>query len=349
VSAPDLAGALDGVLVLDFSAYLPGPLATLMLAQAGAEVIKIERPEGEPGRADPVIFNLINRGKRSITIDLKRECGRLRPLLERADVVVEQFRPGVMDRLGLGYEHVRAVNPGVIYVSINGYGSSGPDALRPGHDLTYQAESGLLSLNVDARGDPVLPAAMAADIGGGSQSAFANIALALYRRSRTGEGARIEVPMFNGMLAFLNEPIAHAAAGRDIHPGYSPATGSSARYNLYRAADGRWLALASPEEKFWQTFCNTVQLPTGADRAAVAARLAERPAADWLALFEGADLCCSLVATVEEALTSPRIQRLLENDPLPLPVSTQLARSGDLAQAPELGEAEAWLDSIQAS
>lgn len=339
-------GALDGILVADFSAYLPGPLATLMLARAGATVIKIERPEGEAARVDPAIFDLLNRGKRSVAIDLKRDGERLRPLLARADIVVEQFRPGVMDRLGLGHDAIRAFNPKVIHVSINGYGSTGPDAQRPGHDLTWQAESGLLSLNADANGDPVLPAAMAADIGGGSQAAFAHILLALYHRQRTGEGARIDVPMFDGLMAFLNEPIAHAAAGEAVHPGYSPATGSSPRYNLYRAADGRWLALASPEEKFWRAFCERTGLPHDADRATVSAKLAERPAAAWLAAFEGADLCCSLVATVEEALASPRVRRLLDADPLPLPVASGLGQDGGLSPAPALGEANDWLETL---
>ncbi|KHK89168.1 CaiB/BaiF CoA transferase family protein [Novosphingobium malaysiense] len=339
-------GSLGGLLVLDFTTLLPGPLATLMLARAGAEVIKIERPEGEPMRSDLPVFEILNRGKRSIAIDLKADGAKLAGLAARADVIIEQFRPGVMDRLGFGYEAVRAVNPSVIYVSLNGYGSEGPDTLRPGHDLTWQAESGLLSLNVDANGAPVLPAAMVGDIAAGSHAAFANIALALYRREKSGEGARIEVPMFNGLLAFLAEPLAHSAAGQSVHPGYSPATGSSPRYGIYRAGDGRYLALASPEEKFWKAFCQRTGLPLDAGRETIAARLLERGGQEWIDSFDGADLCCSLVLTVGEALATPRMQRLLEADPLPLPIARQLATgAGPLEAAPVLGEANGTLQS----
>lgn len=333
-----MSGALNGLLALDFTTLLPGPLATLMLARAGCEVIKIERPEGgDPMRADPPAFELLNRGKQSLAIDLKRDAETLRPLIERADIIIEQFRPGVMDRLGLGHAAVSAINPRIIYVSLNGYGADGPDAKRPGHDLTWQAEAGLLSLNVDAQGDPVLPATMVGDIAAGSQAAFANIALALFARERTGKGARLEVPMFAGLMPFLAEPLAHAGAGQAIHAGYSPATGSSPRYGLYRAGDGRWLALASPEEKFWQAFCERTGLPGDASRDQIAARLAEKGGQEWIDAFEGADLCCSLVLTVEEALASERVQRLLAGDPLPLPVAPSLSACGALVPAPALG------------
>ncbi len=335
-------GALTGLLVIDFTTLLPGPLATLMLARAGAQVIKIERPEGDPMRSDPAVFELLNRGKRSIAIDLKTDKARLDVLLEQADVVIEQFRPGVMDRLGLGYEAIRAINPDVIYVSLNGYGSDGPDAIRPGHDLTWQAESGLLSLNANSEGQPVLPAAMVGDIAAGSQAAFANVALALFTRERSGKGARIEVPMFNGLLAFLAEPLAHAGAGQTVRPGYSPATGSSPRYGLYRTADGRHLALASPEDKFWTTFCERCDLPLDADRTAIETRLAQKTTEQWIEAFEGADLCCSLVLSVEEALQSDRIKRLLTDDPFPLPIARSLLSANTPGSAPELGEANTW-------
>lgn len=334
-------GALQGLVVLDFTTLLPGPLATAMLASAGAEVVKIERPEGDGYRVDPPAFALLNAGKRSIAVDLKRDAARLRPLIERCDVVVEQFRPGVMERLGLGYDAVRTIRPSVIYVSINGYGSHGADALRPGHDLTFQAESGLLSLNADASGAPVVPAAMVADIAAG-QAAFANIALALYARARSGAGARIEVPMLAAVLPYLIEPIAHATAVRVPVAGYSPATGGSPRYGIYPCADGRHLAVASPEDKFWRAFVARVGLPPEADRAAVAARLLERGAADWMIHFAGADLCCSPVLTVTEALATPRIRALLDAEPLPFGVARAFRR--DVAiEVPVLGEANVML------
>ncbi|MEO5641514.1 MAG: CoA transferase [Sphingomicrobium sp.] len=334
-------GLLAGLRVLDFSTSLPGPLATLMLADAGAEVIKIERPDGgDPARADPAVFAILNRAKRSIAIDLKRDAALLDPLIASADILVEQFRPGVMDRLGLGHEAVRARNPRLIYASINGYGSDGPDAQRPGHDLTYVAESGLLSLNADSNGDPVVPAALAADVAGGSYSAVAQIMMALFHRERTGEGSRLDIALFAGLMPFLNEAFAHAAEGRAVAPGYSPATGGSERYALYRTADGRHLALACPEEKFWLNFCEAAELSPSADREAIAARLAERTAAHWLATFAGRDLCCSLVATVAEALDSPRVQGLIGAGFVPL-VAPAFRAHAATTLAPALGEANA--------
>ena len=188
---------LSGILVLDFTTLLPGPLATLMLAEAGAEVIKIERPGGEDMRAMPprfdgeaAVFALLNRGKKSIMLDLKNESDRkrLRPLLEKADVLVEQFRPGVMERLDLGYEAVRKINPRIVYCSISGYGQHGPRAGEAGHDINYQSLTGLLALQPGPVEKPVIPPALVADIGGGTMPAVINILLGLRQRDATGRG-----------------------------------------------------------------------------------------------------------------------------------------------------------------
>src|SRR3954454_25087706 len=171
---------LSGILVLDFTTLLPGPLATLMLADAGAEVIKIERPEGEDMRAgaprlggEAAAFALLNRGKKGITLDLKNEKdrSRLRPLLEKVDVLVEQFRPGVMSRLKLGFEDVRKINPRIVYCSISGYGQEGPRAGEAGHDINYQSLTGLLALQPGPPDRPVVPPALVADIRGGNTAA----------------------------------------------------------------------------------------------------------------------------------------------------------------------------------
>ena len=195
---------LSGITVLDFTTLLPGPLATLMLAEAGAEVIKIERLGGEAVRAYPplrggasVIYALLNRGKRSLELDLKEAAARTRltPLIERADVVVEQFRPGVMERLGLGYETIKAINPRIVYCSITGYGQQGPRAGEAGHDLNYMGNTGLLSLAPGPMEAPVVPPALVADIGGGSMPAVINILLALRQRDLTGEGCHLDIAM----------------------------------------------------------------------------------------------------------------------------------------------------------
>ena len=188
---------LSGLLVLDFTTLLPGPLATLLLAEAGAEVIKIERPGGEDMRhyeprfdGESAMFALLNRGKKSLVLDLKRDADRakLKPLLDRADMLVEQFRPGVMARLGLGYEAVRAINPKLIYCSITGYGQTGPRAGEAGHDLNYIGYTGLLALNPGPPDRPVVPPALIADIAGGTLPAVMNILLALRQRDQTGQG-----------------------------------------------------------------------------------------------------------------------------------------------------------------
>src|SRR6185436_20015168 len=204
---------LAGIRVLDFSTLLPGPLATLILAEAGAEVIKIERRgAGDEMRtytpkfgADSVNFAMLNRGKRSVAIDLK-EAGaveRLMPLVAGADVLVEQFRPGVMDRLGLGYDALSREHPRLIYCSITGYGQSGPRAGIAGHDLNYAADTGMLALAAGADGAPVPPAALVADIGGGSYPAVVNILLALRERDRTGRGCKLDIAMADNLFAFM--------------------------------------------------------------------------------------------------------------------------------------------------
>src|SRR5215469_10921532 len=212
---------LSGLCVLDFTTLLPGPLATLMLAEAGAEVIKIERPGGEEMRAaapcldgESVAFALLNRGKTSCVLDLKREEGRaeLAPLLARADVLVEQFRPGVMERLGLGYDAVWQANPRIVYCSISGYGQSGPRAGEAGHDLNYIGSTGLLALNPGPPERPTVPPALVADIGGGSFPAVMNILLALRQRDQTGEGCYLDIAMADTMFTFAWHAIAAGQA-----------------------------------------------------------------------------------------------------------------------------------------
>src|ERR1700716_1571476 len=204
---------LSGLVVLDFTTLLPGPLATLMLAEAGAEVIKIERPGGEEMRGyaphhdgESAFFSLLNRGKKSLVLDLKSGEGHaaLSPLLARADILVEQFRPGVMDRLGLGFEAVRAINPRIVYCSISGYGQSGPRAEEAGHDLNYIGNTGLLALNPGP--SPTVPPALVADIGGGSFPAVLNILLGLRQRDLTGAGCHLDIAMADAMFTFAHRP-----------------------------------------------------------------------------------------------------------------------------------------------
>lgn len=315
---------LSGVLVLDFTTLLPGPLATLMLAEAGAEVIKIERPGGEDmRRRSPALgdtsaaFVLLNRGKQGLVVDLKSAEGRARltPLLRRADVVVEQFRPGVMDRLGLGYAAVRQINPRIIYCSISGYGQSGPRAGEAGHDLNYIGATGLLALNPGAPGHPTVPPALVADIGGGTFPAVMNILLALRQRDRTGEGCHLDIAMADAMFTFAWQALAIGqGSGRYPGPREAWTAGGSPRYALYPTRDGALVACAALEQKFWRGFCAAIGLAPAliddrtdppATRAGIAAIIAARTAAAWRPILAEADCCATIVASLEEAMRDP--------------------------------------------
>src|SRR3954464_2008774 len=262
---------LDGITILDFSTLLPGPLATFMLAEAGADVIKVERPGGEDMRAFPprlgtgsAAFAMLNAGKTSILADLKTAGGRakLRPLIARADVLVEQFRPGVMARIGLGYDAVRAINPRVVYCSISGYGQEGSRSQEAGHDINYQARTGLLSLSPGTTGSPSVPPALVADIAGGSFPAVLNILLALRQRDLTGEGCHLDIAMADAMFTFAWVGLAEGfATGRFPGSQENMLTGSLPRYGLYATRDGRFLAFGGLEEKFWQAVCDGLGLP----------------------------------------------------------------------------------------
>jgi alpha-methylacyl-CoA racemase len=313
---------LSGLLVLDFTTLLPGPLATLMLAEAGAEVIKVERPGGEDMRSLPprhdgesASFALLNRGKTSLALDLKSEDGRARlaPLLARADVLVEQFRPGVMERLGLGFDAVRRANPRLVYCSISGYGQSGPRAGEAGHDLNYIGTTGLLALNPGA--SPTVPPGLMADIGGGTFPAVINILLALRQREITGEGCHLDVAMADAMFTFAWHALAAGqATGRYPAPAEALLAGGSPRYQLYRTKDGKLVACAALEQKFWRSFCAAIGLASqladdkkdpAATKAAVAAIIAGKSADDWRPLLAAADCCATIVASLEEAMRDP--------------------------------------------
>jgi crotonobetainyl-CoA:carnitine CoA-transferase CaiB-like acyl-CoA transferase len=365
---------LSGILVLDFSTLLPGPLATLLLAEAGAEVIKIERPgRGDEMRsyvpkfgADSVNFALLNRGKRSVAIDLKAPdaVARLMPLIVRADVVVEQFRPGVMDRLGLGHEALSRINPRIVYCAITGYGQHGPRADVAAHDLNYVAEAGMLALTCGADGAPVLPAALVADIAGGTYPAVCNILLALRQREATGAGCKLDIAMADNLFTMMYWALGNGlAAGQWPKPGGDLVTGGSPRYNIYRTRDDRFLAAAPLEQKFWARFCELLDVPQGlrddtvdanATKTAVAERVRARTAGELEMLFDGEDVCCALTAGIEDALADPHFVargvfgRELTADgkrisALPVPVADAFRATERAAGYPALGEANAML------
>jgi alpha-methylacyl-CoA racemase len=361
----NLERPLSGIRVLDMSTLLPGPLATLLLAEAGAEVLKVERPGmGDEMRSySPKLgessanFALLNRGKSSVVADLKDPSGKAQvfALAREADVLVEQFRPGVMGRLGLGYEEVSEANPRIVYCSITGYGQNGADAQRAAHDLNYMAESGLLDLVRDDSGNPSLPPVLAADIAGGAYPAVINIMLALRAREATGRGAHLDVAMRAnlGTLAYWVQAT-HAGGGTWPRPGGELLTGGSPRYRIYRTADGRHLAVAPLEDRFWQRFCELIDLPAhhrddsvDPERtiAAVADRIGSRTAQEWRSVFGDGDVCCAVVATPAEATATyldSAGHRLVGDGydipALPVPVAPTLRPSRSAASYPALGD-----------
>jgi len=364
-------GPLAGVRVVDFSTLLPGPMCSLILAQAGAEVIKIERPDrGDEMRTyapkfgnDSVNFALLNQGKRSFALDLKKSADveQAIALVRTADVLLEQFRPGVMDRLGLGYEAMRAINPGLIYCAITGWGQDGPLASMAAHDLNYQAEAGLMGLTAGVDGAPVLPNVLAADIAGGAYPAVMNILLALRARDADGQGRMIDVAMADNLFSFNYWGLGNGfAEGLWPQPGNDLVTGGTPRYQLYRTKDDRFLAAAPLEQKFWESFLRVLEAPHLLDdtheprriREAVAGIIATRTASEWMQRFEGVDACVSVVKSLQEAVDSPHFrarglfkERITngigsEIPALPLPIDASF-RQPTTRVAPELGEADA--------
>lgn len=311
---------LAGVRVLDLSTLLPGPLASLILAEAGADVIKVERPDGDsmsgfaPRVAgEGVAYTLLNRRKRVVRVDLKDATARadVLRLAADADVVLEQFRPGVAGRLGLGYDDVRALNPGVVYCSITGYGQSGPRRAQVGHDLNYLAETGLLAGVTGRDGRPGLPPVLAADVGGGSFPAVMNIVMALFGRERTGVGCHLDIAMTTNLQSFaLNQIAAYVSGEGWPVPDQDLLTGGTPRYQVYRAADGRYIAAAPLEQHFWERFCEILALPSAlrderGQESVVLREIQERIAMHgsehWRAVLCDADTACTVVATLDEA------------------------------------------------
>ncbi|MBI3453747.1 MAG: CoA transferase [Rhodospirillales bacterium] len=318
---------LAGVRALDLSQYIPGPYAGLMLADLGADVVKVEPPGGDPARMlgprdrDGVspFWKLMNGGKTILTVDLKTDAGKagLADLIARADVLIESYRPGVFDRLGFGRERLTALNLRLVHAALSGYGQTGPWRLRTGHDLNYMAlAGGLVASGADGR--PVMAAPPTADFASGLQTALA-ICGALVGRGRTGCGAYIDVSLTETVLAWQSHMLTAA-----LRPGFGPAiaanllNGGAACYRIYRAANGRFVTLAAIEEKFWQNFCAAVKCPGWVARqwepmpqtvliGELDALFAGRPVAEWEALLGPVDCCFGVVVAPAELPTHPQI------------------------------------------
>ena len=265
-------GPLLGLRILDLTRLLPGPLGTMLMADMGADVIKIEDPSApDYVRAFPPYVNgesanymAYNRSKRSVLLDYQTPDGRdqFLDLVKTADVVVEQFRPGHLDRLGIGYAAARAVNPRIIYVSVTGFGQTGPYAHLAGHDLNYIALAGVLDLTGDGNSGPTVPGVQLADIAGGSYMSVVATLSALYARERTGEGQHVDVSMTDAVLPLLSVAYAsYAGTGTASERGTLPLSGGLPNYGVYRCRDGKYVALGTLESKFWQKFCTLIGKP----------------------------------------------------------------------------------------
>ena len=361
---------LDGVRVLDLTRLLPGPYATQLLADRGAEVIKVEDPgRGDYAREMPPLndrgvgrlFDAVNRGKRSVAIDLKRERGRelFYRLVADADVVIEGFRPGVADRLGVGYDDVREHNPSVVYCSLSGYGQTGPNADRVGHDLNYVGVAGLLDMTRAAPDDdPVIPGYPIADMAGGLFCAFAVVGALASRALGNTEGERVDVAMTDVVASFSAVVTADAFAGEDPRPGETPLTGGLPWYDVYAAADGRHLTLAALEPTFWAAFCDAVDRPDLRDlhgttdpaerralREELEALFAERPREAWIERLADAEAMVAPVLRPAELVDDPQLAErgLIErpDDAAPrigFPARSTVAPAPTDASAPAHGE-----------
>jgi crotonobetainyl-CoA:carnitine CoA-transferase CaiB-like acyl-CoA transferase len=322
--------ALDGVRVLDLTRLLPGAFCSLLLADMGADVIKVEPPgPGDYMRWYPplidgqsALFNALNRNKRSLVLNLKSEAGRelFKEMARDADVVVEGNRPGVMDRLGLGWSVLRELNPRLVMCAITGYGQSGPWAQRAGHDLNYMAVAGALSLNARAGEGPHPLAVQVADIGGGGQGAALAILGALLEVSRGGSGRFLDVSMTDGAFSWMAVPFSQVQTERRRIPrGQHRLTGKYACYGVYECADGRFMSVAALEPKFWGALCEALERPDMVEqqygegtvqerlREELATIFAGRTRDEWEQRLAGLEVCCEPVLELDEVAAHPQI------------------------------------------
>jgi crotonobetainyl-CoA:carnitine CoA-transferase CaiB-like acyl-CoA transferase len=373
------AGPLAGVRVLDLTRLLPGAFATALLADLGAEVIKVEQPgQGDYMRweqprigAESAYSWVADRNKRSLVLDLKDDGARaaFERLVPGADIVFESFRPGVVDRLGIGYERLAELNPALVYCSLSGYGQDGPLAAAAGHDINYIGRAGLLSITGHAGERPALPGVQIGDLGGGSLMSCVGILAALHHARATGEGDHVDVSITDGAFAWLSiHAGAYFADGKVPGPEGMLLNGSLPAYNTYECADGRYLAVGALEPQFFKVLCERVGRPDlEGDRLDPEAveRWREifraRSRDEWLAVFDGTDACVGPVNDLAEAVADPqlRARRMVVEQEHPeagptrqlgTPIKLRRHPPADPTAAPRMGEStRALLDAAGCS
>ncbi len=321
---------LEGLRVVDLSLFLPGPFLTLMLADHGAEVIKVEPPGGDPSRqigqqqaGQSVFYRNANRGKKSVVLNLKSDAGRqaLLDLCASADVFVEGFRPGVVERLGADYETIRARRPDIVYCSVSAFGQSGPYRDRPAHDLANQSLAGFVAMNVGSDGRPAMPAIPAADLAA-AHMGLAAVLMALYRRTSTGQGDYVDIAMQDSLLAWAPNVLGPVfAENRSPRPGLERTLGGAAFYQVYETADRRYLSLAGQEPKFVRNLLTELgrmdlfelcEQGPGAHQEPVVEFLqsvfATKTQDEWNRWFADRDICYAPVLSLREAHEDPHAQ-----------------------------------------
>lgn len=324
------ADTFEGIRVLDLTRLLPGPFATMLLADLGAEVVKFEAPMGgDYARWTPptvedadggygAFFESVNRGKKSVGLDLKSEPGLAlaKHLVRTADVLVESFRPGVMDRLGLDNDTLRELNPDLIVCSISSFGQTGPLRLRAGHDINFLARSGALGMAGPAGSIPGIPAVQVGDLAGGALYAAFSIAAALFRRERKGGGCIIDLSMTEGVLSLLGPALStYAATGQAGVRGADTLTGGLPCYRIYETKDAGHIAVGALEPKFWKQVVHALGHPEWINDGLVMGKAADEAAAriqsvfhektltEWTQIFDGLDACTEAVKSLEEVVT----------------------------------------------
>lgn len=323
-------GLLKELKMLDLSRLLPGPYCSLLLADLGMEVLKVEDTEqGDYTRGiapirkkESAIFLALNRNKKSIKLNLKTREGKeiFYKLIQSYDIILESFRPGVIDRLGIGYQELRKRNPRVILCSLSGYGQDGPYQERSGHDINYIGLGGILEITGVKNGDPILPGVQIADIGGGGMMAAIAILAAAIHREKTGEGQFLDISMMDSVVSWLS---IHAGKyfmdGELLKRGDMPLTGRYACYQVYPTKDGRHMSLGALEPKFWKNFCEAVgrrdlldkQFIEGEEQLLVIEEIQNlfktKTQEEWVDFFEKADACCEPILTFEQVFQHPQV------------------------------------------
>lgn len=362
--------ALKGIRILDLTRLLPGPYCSMMLADFGAEVIKIEEPDkGDYARDFPPAKNgfgfwhlQLNRNKKSLAVDLKTSEGKdvFFTLLKKADVVMESYRPGVLQRLGIDYETARKINPKIVYCSLSGYGKKGPRANEADHDINYVSLAGITSMSGEKNGRPAIPGVLMADMNAASLAAV-SILIALRHADKTGEGQEIEVALYNSALSLMPGAASlYFGSGFVAERGNNWLTGAYANYNIYKTKDHRYLAVGALEKKFWANLCTVLKRTDMIDllddennhekvKGELTQAFEEKTLAEWLKLLAGKDTCTTPVLNFDEAMfadqTLSNDMVLTVDDPevgcykqMGFPIKMTKTPAGLKKRAPKLGE-----------